>query len=256
MTHSSRKRNNNTRNSPPSTPDKSKKPKNSTQEVGGGSRPDIRAMLGANGDTQEFQCENFKDIGKCFQKLNISIQGIREDFEAINDRVKEIEKQQDVLEDNICSLDNDVLAQDLWARKWNIRFFGVEGSSKEAAIGTEKTVRNILVNVLKMDSDLVKAMLFQASHRLPSGPVGRKDIIIRLVNLHHCDEIIRSAKNIPKDCNISVARDLPKPLVDLKKKLLSKRRNLPEEQRQQARLKFFRRSPFIILVDRDGKEIN
>ena len=259
MTHS-RKRDKKT---PPGTPEKTKKQKDSGSgtkecESGGGSR-DIRTMMAAvttpDAPGTEFECNGFQDIGRCFQRLNSSLEDIRESVLTVRKRVDVLENTQTDLSGKFNSLEEEQLAQDLWARKWNLRIFGLRGKRNENAFETEQAVRDFFLNSLKMDGQVVNRILFQASHRLPSGPDGKKTIIVRLVNLSYKDMIFEAARKLAKDSGISIAHDLPKPLVTLKKNLLDRKKQLPEEERKTSRLKFYKRAPFIQLVTRDGTVI-
>ena len=52
-------------------------------------------------------------------------------------------------------------------------------------IQTEKKFRDMCNEVLKIDKVTVESMLFQVVHLLPGGQEGRKNIIVRFVQLRY-----------------------------------------------------------------------
>jgi hypothetical protein len=87
------------------------------------------ACLGACPGDSLFECEDFRDVGRCFECPNVSILDIREDIKHVTRRMERIEEKNDELEENNSDLDDEILVQDLWAIKWKVRIFGMEGST-------------------------------------------------------------------------------------------------------------------------------
>jgi hypothetical protein len=83
----------------------------------------------------------------------------------------------------------------MWGRKWNLVFRGIEGEQDriERPREAEVLVRTFLKMVLSFAEDRADNMLFTAVHRLKSGPVGRKSVILRLSSLIDRDEILEKS---------------------------------------------------------------
>ena len=148
---------------------------------------------------------------------------------------------------DVVDMGRAVLARDLWSRKWNLVFRGIPGDKFERPHITEEEVRKFMKNCLEMTEAQINKITFAASHRLPSGPVGKKNIIVRLVNLHDRDKIMEAAYKLKKGSGYGVAQDLPPELARERDRLLKKKSNLPKEERKNAKLLYFKTHPFLVL---------
>ena len=84
---------------------------------------------------------------------------------------------------------------EMWGKKRNLVFRGIEGEKDriKRPRETEVLVRTFLKKVLSFAEDRADNMLFWAVHRLKTGPVGRKSVILRLSSLIDRDEILEKS---------------------------------------------------------------
>ena len=116
------------------------------------------------------------------------------------------------------------------SRRSNIKFFNVpesetDGSSKE----TEKVVKRLLQNELKMSKDAVDHLEFERVHRIPTRQKADqadessskpRPIIAKLSFFKDKGRIFKHVKNIDPNLKIGVADDFPKEIEDMRKELL------------------------------------
>ena len=122
----------------------------------------------------------------------------------------------------------------MWERKWNLVIRGIEGEQDriERPREAEVLVRTFLKKVLSFAEDRAANMLFSAVHRLKTGPVGRKSVILRLSSLIHRDEFLEKALKLKPGSGYSIVSDLPPSLAMRRSELLKDRREMPEGLRK------------------------
>ncbi|CAG2208986.1 unnamed protein product [Mytilus edulis] len=218
----------------------------------------------------DYECKDFADIGKCFQKLHIyintEVEKLKEKQEQIDERVKVLENQAEFangelhdihnskipnLESLIAEEANERLKLEVWGRKWNLVIRGIEGKVGESPKVTENIVRIWLHNDKKglgFTAPQVKGMLFTAVHRLPNGPEKKRNIILRLSNLIDRDDILSAATKLPRGCGYSVVPDLPPSLAARRGELLAERSKMSNEEKRKFRLVYLKDPPFVQLV--------
>ncbi|CAC5384068.1 unnamed protein product [Mytilus coruscus] len=218
----------------------------------------------------DYECKDFADIEKCFQKLhvyiNTQVEKLKVKQEQIDDRVKILENQAEFangelhdihnsiipnLEAQIVEEANERLKLEVWGKKWTLIIRGLEGRVGESPKVTKTIVRIWLNNNKKglgMDSELVKGMLFTAVHRLPNGPEQKRNIILRLSNLTDRDDILTAATKLPRGCGYGVVPDLPPSLAVRRGELLAERSKMSSEEKRKCRLVYLNEPPFVQLV--------
>ena len=206
-----------------------------------------------------YRVEDLKDISKCFAKLHANIGAefcqFREKLKETTDRVVELEKamshfeneQLEMKESTIPgiieeaekhnkSIRDEILALNLWGRKWNLIVHGITGEIKETSEASRHKIQEFFNTILKMDPGEVKNTNIAACHRIRgSRDATKESIIVRFVNL-------------PKESGYGVMVDLPPELSKLSGRLLKKKSELPLWQQKEAKLKYFQKAPFIQLV--------
>ena len=125
---------------------------------------------------------------------------------------------------------------------------GVKGVDKELPKVTQVCVRLFLNQQLGFDPEHVNRMLFTAVHRLPSGPDGKKYIMLRLSNLIDRDEILGAAMKLQSGSGYAVVPNLPPPLAERRYNLLKQRSEMSEENRKKYKLVYLKEAPFVDLV--------
>ena len=217
---------------------------------------------------QLYKVENVKDISKCFAKLHSNINAefskFSEQLKDATDRVLELEKgmahfEQEQLEikesiipgvqDEVKAVHNEILALNLWGRKWNLIIHGITGEIKESSEVTRNKVQEFFNTVLKMDPGEVKDINIAACHRIRgSRDATKESIIIRFVDLQQRDGILYRARKLQKGSGFGVMVDLPPELSKLRGKLLKKKSELPPQQQKDAKLKYLQKAPFLQLI--------
>ena len=140
----------------------------------------------------------------------------------------------------------------MWGRKWNLVFRGIEGEQDriERPRETEVLVRTFLKKVLSFAEDRTDNLLFTAVHRLKTGPVERKSMILRLSSLIDRDEILEKALKLTPGSGYSIVSDISPLLAMRRSEHLKDRREMPEGIREKFKLVYLKETPFVDLVEK------
>ena len=217
--------------------------------------------------SSNYECNDIKDIAKCFQQLHSHIDseiaGLKAKQAETDKRMDVFQNQveyatgelKDIYESHIPSLEeliereqNERLKLELWGRKWNLIVRGVSGTEKEHPSKTLAMVKVFMNTKLYLNETRVGQMPIAAVHRLPSGPETKRNIILRLVNLIDRDAILSAAKNLGQGSGYSVVPDLPPSLATRRGELLKERSEMSEQDKKKCRLVYLKDPPFLKLV--------
>ena len=145
-------------------------------------------------------------------------------------------------------LAKQTLQLDVHRRKWNLIVHGVDGAAGESEDVTRAACVDYARNALKVTG--ASDARIAACHRLSK----KKDagIIVRFCDLAERDRWIQGTKNLKeynddKGKKTSVCPDLPPIIRPLKDSLMIKRRDLPKEQKEHAKMNFLPHWPFVKL---------
>lgn len=233
---------------------------------------------------EAYQCHSFEDIAKCFAlihtELTNNLAAVVNEVRSIKTKVADLENKQDrlrcdldttksflksdiesarsessgkldarakLIETELKTLTDNLTKLNIWGRKWNLVFKGIPGSLNETSSATKKVIKNFLVNDLKMPKDTVDSIQFGAAHRLPGGREGKKNIIVRFVDLVDRDLVLNSTRNLSRGSNMAVMTDLPPEIAKRRSELLGKRFEMPVDQRKHYRVKQLKEAPFVVL---------
>ncbi|VDI63945.1 Hypothetical predicted protein [Mytilus galloprovincialis] len=218
----------------------------------------------------DYECKEFADIGKCFQKLHIyintEVEKLKEKQEQIDERVKVLENAgsfangelHDIHNSKIPNLEsliaeeaNERLKLEVWGRKWNLVIRGIEGKVGESPKVTENIVRIWLHNDKKglgFTAPQVKGMLFTAVHRLPNGPEKKRNIILRLSNLIDRDDILSAATKNCLGGADTVWYRTSHPLQLVAVNSWQREARCPMRKKENFRLVYLKDPPFVQLV--------
>jgi seryl-tRNA synthetase len=111
-----------------------------------------------------------KELKSNIKEIESAVHNTNEDIQDIHEKIKPEIKESVSTERK--------LRLEVWGRKWNLIIKGVEGDTKEQPRTTEKCVRAILQDVLHMDSEHLRSILFLAAHRLPGEKEGKKKTLL------------------------------------------------------------------------------
>ena len=222
--------------------------------------------------TSQYKCQDFNDIAQCFITLH---QNISKDFTSITTKLSDVKAElQDVkegvegnaqdieclkaenetLKAELVNMGKSSMAKDVWSRKWNLIFRGINGQLNENTSTTEDKIRNFMKGNLGIDDSTVEKMTFAACHRLKSGPDLKKNIIVRFLRLCDRDLCLEKAFTLKRGCGYGVSQDLPPELSMQRAKLLKYREELIDEKRKKAKLAYLREHPFLILKYPGGQK--
>ena len=204
------------------------------------------------------------DFGACFANLHLKIERnveqIKLDVSEVKGRVAHLENFSKEAEvairtinesaiPNVCTkIENESkerLKLEILGRKWNLVIRGVDGEATERGRVTLDKVKTFFKDVLKAPSESVDEIHFQACHRLPSGPEGKKNIIVRFCSLLDRDDILALAMKLPPKSGYSVVVDLPKSVAERRSALLKKRAEMPEAERKKTKVVYVKEFPFV-----------
>ena len=106
------------------------------------------------------------------------------------------------------------------SRRNNIKFFNVRENEVESSFShTEKVLRKLLVDQLRMPKEEVADVEFERVHRIPTrrseeyDPGKPRPIIAKLSFYKDKSRIFQYAKNIDRSTKIGVAEDYPKEMI-------------------------------------------
>lgn len=217
---------------------------------------------------ESYECSDFKDIAKCFEKLHIHI---NYEVEKLKVKQTETEKRVDILENQLELIHSELqnihnkcfpdiegriekeeterMKLELWGRKWNVIVRGVDGGNRENPRETRTRVRQFFIDQLGYAQDRANCIHMSAVHRLPSGPIHKRNVICRITSLIDRDELLHAAATtLRKGSGFSVVPDLPPSLAILRGNLLKERSEMSSDDRSNCRLMYLREPPFVKLV--------
>ena len=127
------------------------------------------------------------------------------------------------------------------SRRNNIKFFNVRENEAESSFSdTEKVLRKLFVDKLKMPKEEAADVEFERVHRIPTrrpaeyDPGKPRPIIAKLSFYKDKSRIFQYAKNIDRSTKIGVAEDYPKEIDNIRKELHPVQRKAKKENTQAA----------------------
>lgn len=139
---------------------------------------------------------------------------------------------------------------DMYSRKWNIIVHGIKGPRNESEEETEKKIREMASDILKIDDAKNRSTHpFAACHRLSRE--ADSGVIVKFSNLTSKNIWMAETKKL-KGNRISISQDLPPILKPLKSELLGFRKMLNPEQKPKTKLIYSKSWPYLSLKLADG----
>ena len=137
----------------------------------------------------------------------------------------------------------------VYSRRENLRFYGIPETGKQE--NTEAVLKVFLEKELNVENP--QHIEFQRVHC-----VGKKDrntrkpraIIARCLRLKDREELFSHHRNIDSESNFGIGSDLPKQVIDMRKKVIPK---MVQARREGKRPAFSRTEPYKLFIE--GVEI-
>lgn len=179
--------------------------------------------------------DTVKDLQASLVDCSAKEEKTRTDFlPLINAKINEISA---ALTLHMVDLDNH-------SRKWSLVINGIKGVASENAADTRKACLDLARNHLGIgDADQTP---IAACHRLKQAPDA--PVIIRFCDLDDRDNWMKNAKHLRNHPDkVSISPDLCPALRPIKKDLMNKRRQLPEDKRKTSSIKYTKAWPYVEL---------
>jgi len=178
------------------------------------------------------------------KKMGETIQEIEAGLTSTNADIEEMKRREEQTADKIKSLEDQILYQDVYSRRENLRFFGLP----EEAQGIENT-REVLYKFLENELELEDArnIEFQRVHRLGKKRVGQsRPIIVRFLRFPERELVFKNVRDLGDESDVKVYADFPKEIRERRKKLWPKMKKAREE----GKIAFFdKREPDKLYID-------
>ena len=161
------------------------------------------------------------------KKLEVTIQEIETGLTASNLDIDALARKEEKTEKRIRELEDQILYQDVYSRKENLRFFGIP----EPAQGVEDT-KEVIHKFFEQELEVENAreIEFQRIHRLGKTKPGQtRPIIARFLRFPERELIFKSVRELGEEADVKVYADLPKTIRDRRKKLWPKMKKAWEE---------------------------
>lgn len=144
-----------------------------------------------------------------------------------------LNKVKEELETKVKALDDKLLLQEKYDRKYNLLFYGIPEESSE---DLEDKLKNLFLNDLNLDYSRVSNMNFAHGHRLPSKSPGPKPIILRFTNYGDRDLVLSNAYKLGGSRRRIIA-DWPVQMKNERGRLAKVAYKIRKEEKMQTRIK-------------------
>ena len=187
-----------------------------------------------------------KDAALSLKVLDEGMSFANSEIESMKEKVKHWEKslQEETarverkLQGEIEVLRDEKLYMEVYQRRENLRFYGI----REASGATEENVKEVLVGFMQNELDISEAdtIEFQRIHRIGRPNLSQdkpRPIIARFLRYSDRELVMSKAKKL-KGTGLGISADLPKDIVNRRKKLMPKFKKAKED----GQSAFFKRS--------------
>ena len=173
--------------------------------------------------------------------LKTSVKFLNDEVETTERKLRDDEeKTQEEME----HLRFQLLNYEVYSRRENLRFYGIPETEEES---TETVLKAFLEKELNVDN--AQYIEFQRVHR-----VGKKDrntgkpraIIARCLRFKDRENLFSYRRNINSQSNFGIGPDLPKQVIDMRKRLIPK---MVQARKDGKRAAFSRMEPYKLFID-------
>ena len=174
--------------------------------------------------------------------LKTSVKFLNDEVETTKRKLRDDEeKTQEEME----HLRLQLLNYEVYSRRENLRFYGIPETEEEES--TETVLKAFLEKELNVDN--AQYIEFQTVHR-----VGKKDrntgkpreIIARCLRFKDRENLFSYRRNINSQSNFGIGPDLPKQVIDMRKRLIPK---MVQARKDGKRAAFSRMEPYKLFID-------
>ena len=186
-----------------------------------------------------------EDVRKTVDETNTlqtSVKFLNDEAEASKKKLRDDEeKSRQKMED----LRLQLLNYEVYSRRENLRFYGIPETDEEE--NTEAVLKAFLEKELNVEN--TQYIEFQRVHR-----VGKRDrntgkpraIIARCLRFKDRENLFSCRRNINSESNFGIGPDLPKQVIDMRKRLIPK---MVQARKDGKRAAFSRIEPYKLFID-------
>lgn len=181
--------------------------------------------------------EKVKKMDDTRQDLDAGLTSLNADIEEMRNREKQnLGKIKD--------LQDQILYQDVYSRRENLRFFGLP-ETDHSSENTSDVVYRFFERELELEN--ARNIEFQRVHRLGKRKAGQsRPIIVRFLRFPERELVFRKVRDLGGESEVKVYADLPKIIRDRRQKLWPKMKKAREE----GKVAFFdKREPDKLYID-------
>ena len=207
-----------------------------------------------------------QSLRESVEKINFTVEKLQHDFSLVERDLKKVITDTDELQESVTSLNKDVeegkanleqvkakseeelqklrlqlLDYEVYQRRENLRFYGVREERDE---DTKETLYNFLENELGISG--ARRIEFQRVHRTGKKSGKPRSIIPRFLRYTDREAVFTLRSSLEKDAGFGIGPDLPKQVVEMRKKLIPK---MLDARKQGKRAAFSRAEPYKLIID-------
>ena len=207
-------------------------------------------------DSVDRMNQTIANLQSDFYRLKEDVRNTVEETSALKTSVKflndEVENSKRKLQDDeersqqeMDHLRLQLLNYEVYSRRENLRFYGISETEEEE--NTEAVLKAFLEKELNVEN--AQDIEFQRVHR-----VGKKDrntrkpraIIARCLRFKDRENLFSCRRNIDRQSNFGIGPDLPKQVIDMRKRLIPK---MVQARKDGKRAAFSRMEPYKLFID-------
>ena len=187
---------------------------------------------------------NMESFNEKAKKMEETIHEIEAGLTFTNKDIEEIKRRENQTLDKIQGLEDQILYQEVYSRRENLRLFGLpeEGQGSE---NTCEVVYKFLENELELEE--ARNIEFQRVHRLGKKKAGQsRPIIVRFLRFPERELVFRNVRDLGEESDVKAYADFPKEIRDRRKKLWPKLK----QAREDGKVAFFdKREPDKLYIN-------
>lgn len=187
---------------------------------------------------------NMESFNEKVKKMEGTIHEMEAGLTFTNKDIEEIKRRENQTSDKIKGLEDQILYQEVYSRRENLRLFGLP----EEGQGSENT-REVVYKFLESELELEDArnIEFQRVHRLGKKKAGQsRPIIARFLRFPERELVFRNVRDLGEESDVKAYADFPKEIRDRRKKLWPKLK----QAREDGKVAFFdKREPDKLYIN-------